>query len=438
MQPLEAPREVVWIGRTLEAAGFETWAVGGAVRDALLGLRPQDWDLATAARPADVRRLFRRTVPIGIEHGTVGVLARSGRMYEVTTFRRDVETFGRKARVVFSDTIEEDLQRRDFTINAVAWHPVRRELRDPHGGAEDLRRGVLRTVGEPAERFAEDWLRVLRALRFAGRFSLRIEAATWAAISGSTDRLDGLSAERVREELMKVLAAGTPSAALALYAESGVLGALYPELSACIGQVAPGPEPDRWTWLLRVCDAVRPHRPLVRLAALLHTIGAPGAAAPGQPGESAATAREVLRRLKCSNREVDLVTHLVAHQADVPSADAPAAELRRWMRRVGAAHVRDLLRLRSAQIRAGGARPSEVRALRRLRDALARLAADAPALGVEDLAIGGAELGALGIPRGPLYGEILRDLLERVTDDPSLNRRETLLGLVRRGIDQAG
>ncbi|MBW3572347.1 MAG: CCA tRNA nucleotidyltransferase, partial [Gemmatimonadetes bacterium] len=202
---LHPPPEVPSIARTLRDAGFDTWAVGGAVRDALAGGRPGDWDLTTAARPGDVRRLFRRTVPVGIAHGTVGVLGRDGHLYEVTTFRRDVETDGRHARVIFADTVDDDLQRRDFTINAVAWHPLTHELRDPHGGVPDLREGILRTVGDPAERFREDRLRVLRALRFAGRFGLRIDGATWGAAREAAPELVHLSAERVREELLKVL-----------------------------------------------------------------------------------------------------------------------------------------------------------------------------------------------------------------------------------------
>ncbi|HEX6069579.1 MAG TPA: CCA tRNA nucleotidyltransferase, partial [Longimicrobiaceae bacterium] len=227
---LHPPADVRRIARRLEQSGYETWAVGGAVRDALRGEHPGDWDLATGARPGDVRRLFKRTVPIGIEHGTVGVLGKDGRLYEVTTFRRDVETFGRRARVIFADSLEEDLERRDFTINAIAWHPLRGELRDPHGGASDLASGVLRTVGDPAARFAEDRLRVLRALRFAGRFELEIEAATWADLAASADRLGNLSPERIREELYKVLGGQErPSASLRLYERSGVLAALYPE-----------------------------------------------------------------------------------------------------------------------------------------------------------------------------------------------------------------
>ena len=254
---LAPPPDVVRIARRLEESGFSTWAVGGAVRDALAGRRPADWDLATAARPGDVRRLFRRTVPVGIEHGTVGVLGRDGRMYEVTTFRRDVETFGRKARVSFSDTVEEDLERRDFTINAVAWHPLTREVRDPHGGAGDLCAGVLRTVGEPAERFREDRLRVLRALRFAGRFGLRVDAGTWAAARDTAPHLPELSAERVREELFKTLReVARPSESLRLYQGCGALASLYPELERCVGAEDRGGE-DVWSHLLRAMDARR-------------------------------------------------------------------------------------------------------------------------------------------------------------------------------------
>ncbi|MDX1493489.1 MAG: CCA tRNA nucleotidyltransferase, partial [Longimicrobiales bacterium] len=197
----DAPPAVRWITRTLEEAGYETWAVGGAVRDALREQPSGDWDLATRARPRQVRKLFRRTVPIGIDHGTVGILARDGTMYEITTFRKDVETDGRHAVVEFADRVEDDLARRDFTVNAMAWHVLREELLDPHGGVDDLRKGVLRTVGAPGDRFREDYLRILRALRFAGRFGLEVEPETWAAARELAENLTKLSPERIREEL---------------------------------------------------------------------------------------------------------------------------------------------------------------------------------------------------------------------------------------------
>jgi len=440
---LQPPPEVVRIARRLEEAGFSTWAVGGAVRDALAEhVHRGDWDLATAARPRDVQRLFKRTVPVGVAHGTVGVLAKDGGMYEVTTFRRDVETDGRHARVSFSDTVEEDLQRRDFTINAVAWHPLTHELRDPHGGVRDLRDGVLRTVGDPRERFREDRLRVLRALRFAGRFGLRIDAETWRAAREAAPGLVHLSAERVREELLKVLKeVKRPSDSLRLYAAAGALEVLYPELHAAVG-VDDGGE-DVWSHLLRAVDAVPHGRVPLRVAALLHDTGKPrtrteagdGVDFPGHAAAGAALARALTTRLKFSNAERDRAVHLVAQHEDLPASDAPAPAVRRWLRRVGGEHVHDLLRLEAANA-AGRPRPDperlrEAEALRRRADALLR---GGTALRVDDLAIGGTELRALGLPAGPVMGEVLRDLLELVTDDPSLNSAEALEAIVRERI----
>jgi tRNA nucleotidyltransferase (CCA-adding enzyme) len=427
---LPAPREVRRIAERLAGAGFETWAVGGAVRDALAGLPPGDWDLTTAARPADVKRLFKRTVPIGIEHGTMGVLGKDGHLYEVTTFRRDVETFGRKARVVFADRLEEDLDRRDFTINAVAWSPLTGEVRDPHGGASDLAERVLRTVGDAGERFREDRLRVLRALRFAGRFDLTIEPGAWSAVRASADQLGSLSAERVREELFKVLALPRPSVSLRLYERSGVLAALYPELQACVG-VTYG-DGTVWDHLMEVVDAARPHRISVRMAALLHDAGRARPDGREHAAAGAAIAREVMTRLKASNPDRDRVSHLVAQHADAPSPRSHDPELRRWIRRVGLEYLRDLFRLLVADARARRADPTElVRFWRRTRRALRMR----PPLDTTELAIGGAELRSLGLPAGPLYGEILRDLLEKVTDDPSLNRRDKLIRIVQAELD---
>lgn len=434
---LRPPPEVVRIARRLEAAGHATWAVGGAVRDALAGHgEGKDWDLATAARPREVQRIFSRTVPVGVSHGTVGVVGGDGRMYEVTTFRRDVETDGRHAKVSFSDTVEEDLQRRDFTINAVAWHPLRHEVLDPHGGVPDLRDGVLRTVGEARERFREDRLRVLRALRFAGRFGLRINPATWEAAREAAPELPQLSAERVREELLKVLKeVKPPSASLRLYEASGALAALYPELQACVG-IEDG-DGDVWTHLLRTADAAPGGRVDLRLTALLHDVGkARGMEDHASTG--AALARGMMTRLKFSNAERDRVLHLVAQHEGLPASDAPAPEVRRWLRRVGREHVHDLLRLEMANAKGhahpDAARIREAEALRRRADAEMRSGA---ALEIGDLAIGGTELREMGIAAGPAMGELLRDLLEAVTDAPSLNTPEALGRLVRARLDLA-
>ena len=424
-----APSAVRWIVRVLEEAGHETWAVGGAVRDALTGGAPGDWDLATSARPGEVRKIFRRTVPIGVEHGTVGVLARDGTMYEVTTFRRDVETDGRHAVVAFADTIEEDLARRDFTVNAVAWHPLREALLDPFGGAADLEAGVLRTVGEPAERFAEDYLRVLRALRFAGRFSLEIDGATWQALTVGVDRLRALSAERVRDELVKVLDADpAPARAMRLYAESGALAVLYPEIEALrrsgTAETTADPRvPDAWTIAIHSVEVLPVQRPLLRLAALVRDVEPEGVAA-------------LLTRLRFSNAAVDETAHR-ARGAQLPPPDESDASFRRWLSSVGPHRLPALARLDLARAKAlcGLGVDDRVAAVvaswRRAR--LVR-SAHSP-LAVGDLALDGRGLISAGMRPGPEFGRILDALLDWVLDDPARNRRELL---VARALELAG
>ncbi|NIP58886.1 MAG: hypothetical protein GWM92_05430 [Gemmatimonadetes bacterium] len=440
-----APGAVRWIVRTLEDAGYPTWAVGGAVRDALLGREGGDWDLATRARPREVRRLFPRTVPIGIEHGTVGVLDRSGVLFEVTTFRRDVETLGRHAVVEFADSIDEDLARRDFTINALAWHPLREELHDPFGGLDDLDRRILRTVGRPGERFAEDYLRVLRALRFAGQFSLTVEEETWRALCRAVGGLAHLSAERVREELMKVLGdEEPPSRALGLYAASGALAQFAPELEAIVaprgedGQVG-----EHWIRAVLTADVVRPERPLLRLAALLRWTGGLSRVAGRDDGSlepeerAGRRAAALMTRLRFSNAETDRVTALVRAGPEPPDPEEGGGALRRWLARNGPKRLPDLARLWVADARVerrrGRPRAAE-RAVAAWRALRAQLAAEPP-LTEGDLALDGRDLIRMGLEPGPRFGEILEGLLERVLEDPGLNRRETLVRIVEEEVE---
>ncbi len=430
------PDQVLWIWRTLEEAGFETWIVGGAIRDVLLGRPTDDWDLATRARPRQIMAAFPRTVPIGVDHGTVGVLAPDGTLYEVTTFRRDVETFGRRAVVEFAESIEEDLSRRDFTVNALAWHPDSDQLLDPWNGATDLNEQILRTVGDPAERFAEDLLRVLRALRFAGQFGLTIEAGTWRALLSAVPELSQLSAERIQEEMMKVLSqAQRPSVALGLYAESGVFAELYPELDIGLQEdLAP---------TLRACDAVPRTRPWVRLSLLLVLASATDDQDDAKDNSRTTRRRAVeslMERLRFSNADTKRVASVAASLSPVPVSDEPAV-LRRWLNRVGPEHFSDIARAWLAGARehkkpekglseGEGASPSDV--VRRI-NALRTILREAPPLTIADLALDGSDLKKLGLPPGPQFGEILRYLLEEVLDRPEVNNRTDLENLATQG-----
>jgi tRNA nucleotidyltransferase (CCA-adding enzyme) len=381
---LEVPPEVVEIAERLEQAGHEAWCVGGALRDAILGDAQSDFDLATSATPEQVQQIFRRTVPIGVRFGTVGVLDRARRMHEVTTFRRDVETDGRHAVVQYGVSLEDDLARRDFTINALAYHPLRGEWRDPFDGAADIERGVVRAVGEPAARFREDYLRILRALRFAARFGFRIEDETWAAARVAAPGLVGLSAERVREEWFKGLSSARSVIELVrFWRESGAAAVWLPELL----EAAP--------------EVPRAERDAVLLTVLLTT--APVA---------------VLRRLKASGAEIARAQAVTGAPAAPAGGDEVA--VRRWLSAAGSA-ADDALTLH--RWRTGAPAPWAPLA--------AAVLARGDALRREQLAVGGTDLLEAGVPAGPALGLVLGRLLERVLEDPSLNTRERLLALAR-------
>jgi tRNA nucleotidyltransferase (CCA-adding enzyme) len=371
----------------LEAAGYEAWCVGGALRDALLGDPHSDFDLATSARPEDLQRLFRRTAAIGVQHGTVGVIDRKRVMHEVTTFRRDVETDGRHAVVEYGASLDEDLARRDFTINAIAYHPLRAEWRDPHGGQRDLQARVVRAVGDPAARFREDYLRILRAIRFAARFDFTIDPATWKAAREAAPGLGRLSAERVREEWFKGLRTARELETLVrLWHESGAAAVWLPELRASSAApsatVSPSP------------------RDPVLLTALLTSDPA-----------------GLLRRLRGSNAEITRAAALAAGPAE--PAGRGETDVRRWLAVVGngADDLAELSRLRSGDVAPWLA---TVATIRGRRDPVTR----------GDLAVSGRDLEELGLS-GKQIGETLAALLDRVLEDPSANTRERLLALVR-------
>lgn len=397
------PEPVRGIARTLRAAGHETWFVGGAVRDVLYeergaGPAPRvgDFDIATSAPPDAVRSLFRRTVPIGIEHGTVAVLDGSGAAHEVTTFRRDVETDGRHAKVAFGVSLDEDLARRDFTINAVAVHPETGEIRDPFAGRAHDAAGDVRAVGDPATRFREDRLRVLRALRFAAVFAFEIEPATWTALCASVSELDHLSRERVRDEWLKVLETA-PSAGVGLWLRAGALARVWPEMAE-LGPDVPG----------RLDAALAPRDPILLTAAALWHGGA---------GEDAAEA--AARRLRFSNDDAARVRAVVAGLRSPLPAPGLTPGLRRWL------SVHGSLARQIVAVAEPRARRADLLA------AIGAIEASGAPLRVRDLAVSGNDLAAAGVPPGKAMGEILRRLLDEVLDEPGRNTREHLLARAR-------
>ncbi len=383
---LTLPPEVVDIATTLERAGHETWCVGGAIRDALLGGAKADVDLATAATPEQVQALFRRTVPVGLKFGTVGVLDRHRVLHEVTTFRRDVVTDGRHAVVAFGASLDDDLARRDFTINAIAYHPTRHEWRDPFDGAADLDRRVIRAVGEPAARFREDYLRILRAIRFAGRLDFRIDEATWAAALAVADGLARLSVERVRDEWFRSLESAR---------------ALPPLLVRWreVGAAA------RWLPGLRPGYPLAEADPTPRDPVLLTAVVSTGAAA-------------ALEGLRASGAEVERARRVERGPA-APTGSDPVS-VRRWLAEVGVA-AEDLLA--AHRLRTGTEAP--------WRETVMGIRARGEAVSRGDLAVTGDDLRAAGVPAGPPLGQLLGELLELVLEDPTANTRERLLARAR-------
>lgn len=381
----------------LHAAGYAAYAVGGCVRDSLLGQTPHDWDLCTSATPEQVLELFGEAhcIPTGLQHGTVTV-KHGGELYEITTFRTEgAYSDGRHPdHVAFVPDVKEDLARRDFTINAMAYN-AEEGLIDPFGGQNDLAVGIVRAVGEPQRRFEEDALRILRLYRFAARFSFAIDPATGQAARALCRHLDCVSEERIAEELSRLLAAPAPGA----YLEAEVLAVIFPELDA-----AELPESRR------ILDALEPgmeHVP-VRLAALLCPLGEAGA-------------RAALKRLKCSNALTGTVATLVREAAAGMPGAALTLTARRFLSRYDLATITDLTALCSAR------HPEQAEAFAALQQEAARLVETNACCRINQLAVNGRDLMDAGIRPGPGLRRVLDALLEQVLTGQLPNEKAALL-----------
>ncbi len=389
---IKIPKQVAEIVDGLENAGFEAWCVGGALRDSIIDSHSGDFDVATSARPEDVIALFRRTVPVGIEHGTVGVIDSQDVVHEVTTFRRDVKTDGRHATVEFGVSIDEDLARRDFTINSLAFRPRTNDWKDLFGGINDISAGIVRAVGNPELRFREDYLRILRAIRFACRFGFEVVEETWEAAIKCHEGLTQLSAERVRDEWFKSLVTAKSSARVVeMWDEVGAAKIWLPEIET-------GSD-------LSVLGRITGRDPVLLTCAL--------AADPGG----------LLRRLKSSNAQIRRA-ELIGRNLETPPVANSLPDVRGWLSKVDPV-ADDLLNIWNA--RTDGAE---------LRNSVAKIRQDGDPLAISDLALNGADLASLGVPEGPAIGKTLCFLRDAVHADPANNTRGILTDLVRQNIER--
>ncbi|MCD8329150.1 MAG: HD domain-containing protein [Lachnospiraceae bacterium] len=433
---IELPPQVQNILRILREAGFEAYIVGGCVRDALLAREPGDWDITTSASPQEVKALFRRTIDTGIQHGTVTVLM-GGTGYEVTTYRVDgIYEDGRHPKQVsFTRSLAEDLKRRDFTINAMAYHPEE-GIVELHGGLADLTHGGSRGVGEPSERFQEDALRILRAVRFSAQLDFTIEEETLAAIRAFAPRLTLISHERIQVECHKLLLSPHPERFLTLY-ETGITAILFPEFDRMME--TPQNHPYHcYSVGLHTIETLKavPADPVLRWAALLHDVGKLSTHTVDEKGidhfhghaaASAGFARRFLQDLRFDNRTVRLVTLLVRyHDYKLGMSEE---DLRRTMYRVGAENFPRLLTLRRADAAAKSplGRERLLPCCDRVEALYTEIITRGDCTSLKDLAVTGQDLIAAGFRPGKEIGATLEQLLELVLVHPEYNTKEELM-----------
>ncbi len=430
----------------IHGEGGQAYLVGGCLRDLVLGREPKDFDIATDLVPAQVKALFGRVHEVGAAFGTL-LVPFGDHFYEITTFRTESDySDGRHPdRVAYTTDLIEDLKRRDFTVNAMAFDPRAAELNDPFGGLNDLEHRRIRAVGEPAERFREDALRLMRAVRFATQLGFKIERRTMEALREAAPGLERISAERIREELTRILLSPEPSRGLKLLHHAGLLGIVLPELEACRGVTQNRFHAhDVFTHSVLAADAAPGDNLPVRLAALLHDIAKPDTREEKEGDYTfyahqmvgARKADRILRRLRYSNEVREKVTHLIRHHMFYYQPEWTDSAVRRFARSVGIENIPDLIALRLADMAGNVKKSGDTTPLRELLRRVEEVIAKDTALSVKDLAIGGEDLKAMGLAPGPVYGRILHALLEQVLDDPEMNEPERLREAARELIEQ--
>ena len=437
---IDAPISVMKIIETLEQAGFEAYAVGGCVRDSLLGRNPSDWDITTSARPEQVKALFSHTIDTGIRHGTVTVMLEHVG-YEVTTYRIDgeYEDSRHPKEVIFTPLLTEDLKRRDFTINAMAWNP-RAGIIDEFGGMEDLDEGIIRCVGSPEERFSEDALRMMRAVRFSAQLGYEIEPATKAAIQKLAPNLTHVSAERIQVELVKLVESMHPDYLRVAY-ETGITRVVLPEFDLCMETEQHNPHHCYTVGehMLHSMLAVSSNRYL-RLAMLLHDIAKPEKKKTDEQGidhfhghqeASEEMAKVILRRLKFDNETIRIVSRLIGfHDYRFP---AERRSVRRAVWKVGEDLFPMLLQVKEADTMAQSLyeREEKLEWIAKVEKLYREILKDRECLSLKDLAVTGRDLIRAGCAPGPELGRILNEMLQDVLEHPEHNNQEYLLQSIR-------
>lgn len=434
------PENALYCISALEKAGYPCYAVGGCVRDALLGLQPHDYDLCTAAPPDKIKEIFGEFPQIhaGEKHGTIGVIFPQGEIYEITTFRTEGAYADNRHPdwVAFVSDIEQDLARRDFTVNAMAYSPTR-GFADPFGGRQDLNDRVLRAVGVPERRFKEDALRILRAVRFSVTYDLKVEPATLQAMLALAPTMEMLARERVLDELCKLILKINHQQ-LADFAP--VLTQIIPELGATLGFDQKNPHHcyDIYTHIAYVVEQMPPVLYL-RWAALLHDVGKPLTFTVDDDGighfyghaeVGADLAQQILRRLKAPNELREKVVCLVRYH--MTPVEPEQKTVRRRLSRMGAETLDDLLTLQEADRRGTGIADGDG-SFEQVRALIAQIQAEKSCLSLKELAVNGRDLKALGF-EGPQIGQILHRLLDAVLDGQLPNEKEILLSQIRKGI----
>ncbi len=434
------PEQVSFIINTLNQAGFEAYAVGGCVRDSIMGRVPDDWDITTSADPQQVKKLFRRTIDTGIQHGTVTVmLQKTG--YEVTTYRIDGEYEDNRhpKEVIFTKSLEEDLKRRDFTVNAMAYHPGE-GLVDLFDGIGDMEKKCIRCVGQAEERFSEDALRMMRGVRFSAQFGYRMEEQTREAIRKLRENLRNVSAERIRVELVKLLVSPHPDY-LRIACDLGITKVILPEFDVCMETPQHNPHHcySVGEHTLEGLKAVRADK-VLRLAMLLHDIGKPLTKTTDEngkdhfkkhPKESARLAQDILRRLKFDNDTLKKVCRLVEfHDWSIDlEENVKISTVRRLIANIGEDAFPDMFEINRADLLSQSSylRERKLAKQEMLESMYREIMEKQECLSLKDLAVGGKDLLAQGIKPGKELGEILQRMLADVFEDPAHNKKEYLL-----------